>query len=54
MRQNHVASEKIFVDYSGKKIPIADPKTGEIHEAEIFVGRVRLHLRRGDLDPVTA
>jgi len=37
MRQNHVAGEKIFVDYSGKKIPIADPKTGEIHEAEIFV-----------------
>jgi transposase len=37
MRQNHVAGEKIFVDYSGKKIPIADPKSGEIHEAEIFV-----------------
>jgi transposase len=38
MRQHHVAGEKAFVDYSGKRIGIADPRTGEIHEAEIFVG----------------
>ncbi len=38
MRQEHVAGDKAFVDYSGKKVPIADPKTGEIREAEIFVG----------------
>jgi len=38
MRQHHVAGEKAFVDYSGKRIPIVDPTTGEIHEAEIFVG----------------
>ncbi len=38
MRQHHVAGEKAFVDYSGKRIAIADPKTGEIREAEIFVG----------------
>ena len=38
MRQHHVAGEKAFVDYSGKRIGIADPTTGEIHEAEIFVG----------------
>ena len=38
MRQHHVAGEKAFVDYSGKRIGIADPKTGEIREAEIFVG----------------
>jgi transposase len=37
MRQHHVAGDKLFVDYSGKKVPIADPKTGEIREAEIFV-----------------
>ena len=37
MRQNHVAGDKVFVDYSGKKINIADPRTGEIREAEIFV-----------------
>ena len=38
MRQHHVAGEKTFVDYSGKRILIVDPTTGEIHEAEIFVG----------------
>ena len=29
---------KALVDYSGKRIGIVDPATGEIHEAEIFVG----------------
>jgi len=38
MRQHHVAGEKAFVDYSGKRIAIVDPTTGEVHEAEIFVG----------------
>jgi transposase len=38
MRQHHVAGEKAFVDYSGKRIGIVDPTTGEIHDAEIFVG----------------
>jgi transposase len=38
MRQHHIAGEKAFVDYSGKRIGIVDPTTGEIHEAEIFVG----------------
>src|ERR1700734_1779645 len=38
MRQHHVAGEKAFVDYSGKRISIVDPTTGEINEAEIFVG----------------
>jgi transposase len=38
MRQHHVAGEKAFVDYSGKRIAITDPTTGEIREAEIFVG----------------
>ncbi len=37
MRQHHVAGDKVFVDYSGKKIEIVDPKTGEIRDAEIFV-----------------
>jgi Transposase IS116/IS110/IS902 family len=32
-RQNHVAGEKAFVDYSGTRIGIADPETGEIREA---------------------
>lgn len=38
MRQVHKAGEKIFVDYSGMKQPWIDIRTGEIQEAEIFVG----------------
>jgi transposase len=38
MRQTHKAGEKIFIDYAGMKMPWIDPATGEIHEAEIFVG----------------
>ena len=37
MRQEHVAGEKTFVDYSGKKPHYIDPKTGERIEAELFV-----------------
>ncbi len=37
MRQHHAAGDKLFVDYSGKKIPIIDAATGEVREAEIFV-----------------
>jgi transposase len=38
MRQHHVAGDKVFVDYSGKKIGIVDRETGEVREAEIFIG----------------
>jgi transposase len=38
MRQEHVAGDKVCVDYSGKKVPIVDRKTGEIREAELFLG----------------
>ena len=38
MRQHHAAGDKLFVDYSGKKISIVDAATGEVREAEIFVG----------------
>ncbi len=37
MRLNHKAGEKLFVDYAGQTVPVIDPKTGEIQEAEIFV-----------------
>jgi transposase len=37
MRQHHAAGDKVFVDYSGKKVPIVDPATGVLREAEIFV-----------------
>ncbi len=37
MRQRHRAGEKTFVDFSGKKPHIVDPKTGEVVEVELFV-----------------
>jgi len=37
MRQVHVAGDKIFVDYSGKKPHLVDPRTGEVNEVELFV-----------------
>jgi transposase len=37
MRQVHRAGEKLFVDYSGKRPRIVDPKTGEVIEVELFV-----------------
>jgi transposase len=33
----HAAGDKVLVDYSGKKLGIVNPATGEIREAEIFV-----------------
>jgi transposase len=38
MRQVHKAGEKSFVDYAGMKMNWINPNTGEIKEAEIFVG----------------
>ena len=37
MRQNHKAGEKLFVDYAGDTIPITNPETGEVRQAQIFV-----------------
>ncbi len=37
MRQVHRGGEKLFVDYSGDGIEWIDPKTGEVHEAQLFV-----------------
>lgn len=38
MRQIHKGGEKTFVDYAGMTMPWIDTITGEIHEAQIFVG----------------
>jgi transposase len=38
MRLSHKGGEKVFVDYAGQTVPIVDPKTGEIHSAQIFIG----------------
>ncbi|WP_297391871.1 hypothetical protein [Acidiferrobacter sp.] len=37
MRQIYPAGEKCFIDYSGDKVAIIDPQSGEIRFAEIFV-----------------
>ena len=38
MRFSHKGGEKIFVDYAGQTVPIVDPDTGEVWQAQIFVG----------------
>jgi len=37
MRQNYVAGEKLFVDYSGQTVPLTDPATGEVKQVQVFV-----------------
>ena len=37
MRQHHRAGDKLFVDFSGLTVEIADMETGEVRAAEIFV-----------------
>jgi transposase len=37
MRQSYVAGEKLFVDYSGQTVPLTDPETGEVKQAQVFV-----------------
>jgi transposase len=38
MRQHHKAGEKCFVDYCGQTVPVIDPLSGEIRDAQVFVG----------------
>ena len=37
LRQKHRAGEKLFIDYAGQIVPIINPSTGEITEAQIFL-----------------
>jgi len=37
MRQDHRAGERLFVDYAGETVPVTDPATGEVRQAEVFV-----------------
>lgn len=37
LRQTHTPGEKLFIDYSGNRLGIVNPHTGEIREAEVFV-----------------
>ncbi len=38
LRQEHRAGEKAFVDYAGQTVPVVDRETGEVLEAQVFVG----------------
>lgn len=38
MRFHHKAGDKLFVDYTGKKLSIVDQATGELIEVEVFIG----------------
>ena len=37
LRHDHRAGEKAFIDFAGQTIPITDPATGEIWQAQLFV-----------------
>lgn len=37
LRQVHRVGEKMFVDYAGQTMPIRDPVTRQLHQAQIFV-----------------
>ena len=37
MRQHHVAGEKLFLDFAGQTVPVTDPQTGEVTQAQLFV-----------------
>ena len=37
MRQKHKAGEKLFVDYAGQTVPVVNPETGEMWQAQVFV-----------------
>jgi transposase len=37
MRQTYRAGERLFVDYAGMTMPVVDPISGEVYNAQIFV-----------------
>ena len=34
----HIAGEKLYIDYAGKKLQIVNKQTGELQDVEVFVG----------------
>ena len=37
LKQRHNAGEKLFIDYAGQTIPVHDPKTGTVTQAQVFI-----------------
>jgi transposase len=38
LRQEHKVGERVFVDYAGPRMEVIDLETGEVREAQLFVG----------------
>lgn len=56
LRQEHRAGENVFVDYAGQTVEVIDPETGEVRQAQVFVGGsggVELHLSRPNMNNCT-
>lgn len=37
MHFEHEPGDKLFIDFTGKKLPVIDPSSGEVDEAEVYV-----------------
>jgi transposase len=37
MRIEHIPGDKLYIDFTGNKLSIVDPITGEVHELEVYV-----------------
>lgn len=37
LRQTHRAGQKLFVDYAGQTVPVHEPLTGQVRQAQVFV-----------------
>jgi hypothetical protein len=53
MRQLHVASERMFVDYAGTTLEVVDGTTGEVRVCQLFVAALDWRLVRHDRVLVT-
>jgi transposase len=48
LRHEHRAGEKTFVDYAGQTVPVTDPKSGEVRQAQVFVAVLGANRHRGE------
>ena len=40
MRQNHLAGDKLFIDYAGQTVPVVNQHTGEVHRRRCLLRRL--------------
>src|SRR6266566_4111303 len=45
MRLEYAAGERMFVDFAGDTVPVTNPDTGEIWNAQVFVSVLGAHVR---------